>query len=352
MNNVKSRPATRRLAMMLGAIAAIVLLSLALPFTGLLLDDGAGPQAQAQTSAAQAAPELDKGFGESNPRANYWKAVRAGNAGYTAVRGPEAGVLIQNGGVNWRALRNGPIAFWGSVALAVMAVLIVLFHLLRGRVKIEGGRSGMTVPRWSALERLLHALVAISFVILLVTGLSMLYGRNVLIPVIGKDAFAAWMALGKILHNYSGPVFGVSLVLLLLKLLPANIPNGTDIKWFLSGGGLIGRGHSSAGRMNAGEKLWFWLLATFGVAVIVTGLYLILDPALPRDQAQTMLIVHAACALLVMAVAIGHVYIGTLGTEGSLEGMSTGRVDVAWAKQHHDLWYAEMQQKGVRPEQR
>lgn len=343
MSTQGRRGGLRKTLMVLASVAAIAVLSLALPFTGLLLT---GPSdAVAQTRAA--APE---GFTDGNPRANFWREVRRGNEGYSAIKGNERGVLIQNGGENWRNLRNGPITRYGGIVLGAMVVAIVLFQLLRGRVRIEGGRSGLTVPRWSGLERTLHWVTAVSFIVLTVTGLSLLYGRSVMIPLIGKDAFAAWAALAKVLHNYSGPVFGVALVLLLLKLLPSNIPNRSDLQWFARGGGLIGHGHPSAGRMNAGEKLWYWLLATFGIALVASGLVLDLLTDLTREQSQTAHLVHAATALVVMAVALGHVYIGTAGTEGSLEGMTTGRVDANWARQHHDQWLEELAAKGVKAE--
>ncbi|MEZ5740867.1 MAG: formate dehydrogenase subunit gamma [Burkholderiaceae bacterium] len=168
-----------------------------------------------------------------------------------------------------------------------------------------------------------------------------------MIPLIGKDAFAAWAAVAKLIHNYAGPVFGVTLVLLLLMLLPHNIPNGNDVRWFLKGGGLLSKNsHPPAGRMNGGEKAWYWLLATVGVAVIVTGGVMIFILDLTREQSQIALTVHAISSLIITAVALGHIYIGTAGTEGSLEGMTTGKVDLNWARQHHDLRVEDLQRKG------
>lgn len=348
MSGPGRRGLLRKTLTVLASVAAIAVLSFALPFTGLLMTGPGGAvagEANAQTRVAAA-----EGFDSGNPRSNMWREVRRGVEGYSAIKGIERGVLIQNGGENWRALRNGPVSRWGGILLGAAVVAIALFHLLRGRVKIEGGRSGMTVPRWNVLDRGLHAIVAVSFVVLMVTGLSLLYGRAVLIPVIGKDAFAAWAGLAKVLHNYAGPVLAVSLVLFLLKLLPANIPNGTDLKWFARGGGLVGRGHPAAGRMNGGEKAWYWLLATFGMAMVVTGVYMDFFVDLTREQSQTLHLVHVATALIVMAVALGHIYIGTAGTEGSIDGMKTGRVDVNWARQHHDLWLEEIAARGVQPE--
>lgn len=331
-----------------GSLFAILLLSLAAPFTGLLLtDDG--------VAVAQEKDALSGSFGESNPRSNFWDAVRDGNSGYSAVKGVDSGMLINNGGENWRQLRNGPIFYWGWVLLAAAVGAIVLFHLFTLATKstrLENGRSGVMVKRWGGLSRLLHWVTAITFILLAITGLSLFYGRELLIPLIGKDAFAAWASIAKEIHNYGGPVFSVSLTLLLLMLLPFNIPNGTDIKWFFSFGGLLSKkSHPDAGRMNGGEKVWFWLLAIVGGAVVVSGVLMlfgteIYGTGLTREGSQTAMVVHGIASLVILAVALGHIYIGTAGTEGSLEGMTSGKVDLNWARQHHNLWVEDLERKG------
>jgi len=310
-----------------------LMLALAAPFA----DSGA--QAWAQDAGT-----------ETNERANFWRAVRGGVEGYTAVQGPETNVLIQNGGENWRYLRTEVILQYGGYVILGMIGLIALFFVLVGRVKLEHGREGMTVERWSLFDRTLHWYTAILFIILSITGLSLLFGRELLIPYIGKDNFAAYAQIAKDIHNYLGPFFAVGLVLELLKWLPHNIPRWVDIVWFFKGGGLIGHGHPSSWRMNGGEKLWYWLLFIIGLALVASGLVLNF-PLFGQTRADMQLaqLVHAGGSVVLIAVALGHIYIGTLGTEGSLEGMVTGRVDTEWAKQHHDLWYEELLAKGVQP---
>ncbi len=334
----------KKFLLLIGSVLTVVALSLLLPFAGLLLPDAAIAQNQ---DAEQAITDAQKGFGSDvNPRANFWRAVREGNAGVSQVKGTDANVLINSSGENWRAIRNGPVFYWGWIAFAAVAVVLLLFWLLRGRIKLDDGKSGVKVKRWGGFSRLLHWVTAISFIVLSATGLSLFYGRAVMIPLLGKDGFSAWANLAMTIHNYVGPVFAATLVLFLLILLKDNIPNGTDIKWFLKGGGMFGKSHPSAGRMNGGEKGWYWLLAIVGGAVVVTGLAMIFIMDLPRDQSQLAMGIHAIGALILMAVALGHIYIGSIGTEGALEGMTSGDVDVNWARQHHDLWLRDLQKKG------
>ncbi|GMQ75549.1 MAG: formate dehydrogenase subunit gamma [Gammaproteobacteria bacterium] len=287
---------------------------------------------------------------DSNPRANYWRAVRRGNEGYTSVVGQETGVLIQNGGQNWRQLRNGPVATIGGWALFLVVLAIVLFFGVKGPVPLDDGRSGRTVARWSMANRVLHWYTAILFIVLAITGLSLLFGRAVLIPLLGPEGFAAWAAISKGLHNYGGPAFSIGVVLMLVFWARYNLPEKGDWNWLVQGGGLIGKGkHPPAGRVNAGEKIFtYGGMLIFGLAVVVTGFILDFPNfGQSRDLMQTANIIHGISSIIWMALMAGHIYLGSVGVEGAFEGMNTGRVDENWAKQHHSLWYEEARREGT-----
>ncbi len=293
---------------------------------------------------------------DTNPRANYWRAVRDGQGGYSAVTGTsmegevvntETSMLINNGGQNWRQVRNGLIANYGGWFLFLVLIAILLFFAKVGRVPVEHGLSGQKVQRWNAFERFVHWVTAISFIILAISGLSLLFGRAVLIPLMGYPGFAAYAGLAKGLHNFVGPwLFTPGVALMIILWIRHNIPNAEDIQWFTQGGGFVGKGkHPHAGRMNGGEKIWFWFICTVGVAAIVSGFFMDFPNwwSASREGMQLASVVHAITGILWIALWFGHAYLGTIGTEGSLEGMTTGRVDVNWAKQHHDRWYEEVQ---------
>ena len=317
------------------SLAAILTLSLAAPFLGALLPSGATPAA-AEESA------------EVNPRSEYWREVRGGNVGYSAVDGDEAGSLVNSGGQNWRRIRNGWVA--NFMPLLIVAVLIALcaYHALRGQNKIAEPLSGRKVLRWKTYERALHFAMAGLFIVLAITGLSLLLGRALLIPILGKDAFAAYAVFAKDLHNYLGPPFMALLLAVVVLWARHNIFNAVDAQWLKRWGGLFGGGeHPHAGRMNGGEKIWFWIVAVVGGAVCVSGL--VLDfPNFDQSRAamQAAHLFHATLGVGWIAVALGHIYIGTLGTEGALEGMATGYVSEEWARQHHDLWLEDIQKEG------
>ena len=208
------------------------------------------------------------------------------------------------------------------------------------------GSKNSSVSFWSAGTRRLHWLTAGLFVILAITGLSLLYGRAVLIPVFGHHGFAAYAAIAKFTHNILGPAFMIGLFIMIIKWFKNNFLYKVDLEWFKAFGGMVGDKHPSAEKLNGGEKLWFWTLATAGVALCLSGL--VLDfPNFDQEREIIQLshLIHLLTSLVLIAFAFGHIYIGTVGTEGALEGMVPGQVDTAWAQQHHDLWLQEVEQQ-------
>tara|TARA_R110001606_G_scaffold361754_7_gene515254 strand:+ start:168488 stop:169504 length:1017 start_codon:yes stop_codon:yes gene_type:complete len=276
---------------------------------------------------------------QTNPRSDYWRLVRENTKGYSAVKGRETNELIQGSGQNWRQLRNGPIATYGSWLIGFTLAVLALFYMWRGKVELTHPRTGQTIERWTLNERRMHWLTAGLFVILGITGMSLLYGRLVLIPLFGHHGFSAYAEIAKWVHNVLGPVFMVSLLSMIVVWFKNNFLNKIDLEWFKAFGGMVGDKHPSAEKLNGGEKLWFWTLATVGVALCLTGL--VLDfPNFDQEREiiQISHLIHVLTALILTSFAFGHIYIGTIGTEGALEGMVTGQVDTAWAEQHHDLW--------------
>lgn len=286
-----------------------------------------------------------------NPSTDLWRAVRQREApatGSTQVRGVETGTLIDRSGDDWRNYRRNDFIGNAGLFIAAVAGLIMVFYVIRGRIRIPGGRSGRRIKRFPDIDRTIHWFTAILFIFLALTGLTLLFGRFVILPVFGADAFSVVASASKEGHNLFGPLFLVSIILLFVRFAAKNIPRLRDITWLVKGGGIIGNAHASAGFFNAGEKIWFWAVILLGLAVSITGLVLVF-PVLGqgREIMQLALIVHGIAAVLFIAGSFGHIYIGTIGTEGSLESMTTGYVDESWAEAHHDLWYEEVKSQGA-----
>lgn len=286
----------------------------------------------------------------------------------TQVRGPAADVLIQDGGMPWLELREGPIITYGGGAILAFIALLVVFYLVRGKIRIEGGPSGVTIQRFKAIERFGHWLLAGSFIVLGLTGLITLMGRSFLIPVFGAEAFATLAAGSKWIHNNISWAFMLGLVMTFVMWVAHNIPDKLDWQWLKAGGGIFSDSHPSAKKFNAGQKIVFWTVMVLGVSVSLSGLSLLfpfqmpmfsdtfgvinsifgteLNTALtPHEEMQYANIWHSIVAFVMMLAIIAHIYIGTVGMEGAYDAMGSGQVDVEWARQHHDLWVAEEETK-------
>lgn len=279
---------------------------------------------------------------DSNPRANFWRAVREGVPGYTSVTTPGHRVLILNSGENWREIRNEVLIRFSPWLLIAALAVMGLFYWRIGPDRLEE-RTGVKVQRYAPWERAMHWYTAGLFIIMAVTGLCLLLGRVVLIPLVGHPIVSGAMQASKVLHNYCGPLLLVGFALIFVSWVRYNIPRKYDLEWFKGMGGLLRGPRPHIGRVNAGEKGWFWLVFLFGITVGITGV--ILDFPIwgqSRFTMQASHVIHVVVAVLFVTASFGHIYMGTIGVEGAFEGMWTGFVDKGWALQHSDLWYEEM----------
>jgi formate dehydrogenase subunit gamma len=277
--------------------------------------------------------------------------------GRTTLPDKRTGVLEQPDGRTWREFHQVTLRWIGAIAILGMLGLLVVFYLIRGMVKIEGGRSGATVKRFNAFERFVHWMTAASFVVLALSGLNITFGKELLTPLIGPVAFAEWAQWAKYAHNYLSFPFTLGVALMFLMWLAWNFPTLTDIRWLLQGGGIVGSKHPPARRFNAGQKVIYWVVVLGGGAAAVTG-YLLMFPFYATaiggytvgttDIAAVQLaqMVHAIVGVLFIAIMLAHIYIGTVGMQGAFEAMGSGDVDVNWARQHHSLWLEKETKKG------
>ncbi|MGB5474299.1 MAG: formate dehydrogenase subunit gamma [Gammaproteobacteria bacterium] len=281
-----------------------------------------------------------------NPGTELWRDVRQRDravAGSTQVRGVDTGILINVYGEDWRVFRMQRLIPYGAALMGTVLSVILLFYLVRGPLRMQGGPAGNRIQRFTVFERTTHWFTVSVFWLLALTGLILLYGRYVLIPLLGPDGFGLTASACKEAHNLFGPMFLVAILMLFVTFVKDNIYARGDMTWLLKGGGMLGGGHVSAGRFNAGEKIWFWIAVLGGIVLCATGL--ILDFAVLGQGREVMAlshVLHGIVALIVISVSFGHIYLGTAGVEGTLGSMTTGYVDEAWAKSHHDRWYAEV----------
>jgi formate dehydrogenase subunit gamma len=260
-------------------------------------------------------------------------------SGRISIPDARAGNLIQPGGREFRAFHQDTLPRIGTYAILGMLALLAVFYLFRGRIRVEGGFSGQTIERFGSISRFAHWLSATSFLALGLTGINLVFGRSLLLPVIGPESFAAISQAGKFVHNYVSFAFAFGIVLMFVMWVKDNLPSGRDLTWFAQGGGLIGSKHPLAERFNGGQKIIFWSTVLGGFALAVSGYLMMFKPIdVAIGGLQFATIIHGVTGLIMVAVILAHIYIGTLGMEGAFDAMGKGRVDLNWAKEHHRLW--------------
>jgi len=333
------------------AVMRTLLLVATLAWSGVALAQADAAKAAPADAAALPQPDdTNAARSKSQPGNNapFWRAVRESGhqAGVTNLPGAEMGVLIQpfvqypgsrytNAGEAWRQVRNRWIIPYGGALLLIIGGAIALFYWRKGPLGGHEPDSGRRIERFTPFERSAHWTNAITFSILAVSGLVMAFGKFVLLPIIGGTLFG-WLGYAlKTAHNFAGPVFAVSLVIVILTFVRDNIPNKSDLTWVLKGGGLLGAHELPSHRFNGGEKGLFWA-GVFGLGLVVVGSGLVLDKIVPglaytRGDMQVAHMIHAVATVLMMALFMGHIYMGTIGMHGAFQAMRTGYVDEAWA---------------------
>ena len=311
---------------------------------------------------AVAGPAAAQQPSQVNPTASSVKeqqllnALRGGGTvdGRVSIPDQKSGTLIQPQGRDWRQFHEVTLRWIGAIAILGMLILLVVFYLVRGQVKLESGPSGRRIVRFNAFERFIHWMTATCFIILAISGLNITFGKPLLMPLIGEPAFAGWSQWAKYAHNYLSFPFTLGVFAIFLMWIAGNIPNKVDVEWVKRGGGIVGHDHPPAYRFNGGQKMIYWIVVIGGMAVAVTG-YLLMFPfyATGVQGMQLAQTIHAIVAVLFVAAMLGHIYIGTIGMEGAFEAMGEGTVDVNWAKEHHALWLEqEMARTGPNESQR
>ena len=339
------------------------------PHGVVLAQDAAAPAASAVAGppAGFVAPEAPKPDENNAQRAKtqpgnnapFWRGVRDSGVekGISNLPGAEQGVLIQsftqypgsrltNAGEAWRQVRNQWIIPYGGALFLITLLALALYYFSKGPIGGHQRDTGRVIERFTYFERAAHWSNAITFCVLAVSGLVMAFGKFTLLPLLGGTLFG-WLTYAlKTAHNFAGPLFAVSLLVVFVTFLRDNFPGRADLTWLRKGGGLFGGSEPPSGRFNAGEKIIFWG-GVFLLGIVVVGSGLVLDKLLPgleylRGDMQIVHMIHAVAAVLMMCLFLGHIYLGTLGMKDAYKAMRTGVVDEAWAHEHHELWYDDI----------
>ena len=280
-------------------------------------------------------------------------ALKGGDkiSGRISIPDTNAANLIQPTGRDWRDFQRSKLPIVGGVTILGMIVLLAIFLMVRGRIRVAHGFAGTKLVRFASFERFIHWLTASCFIVLALSGLNISFGRILVLPLLGANAFAAMSTYAKYAHDYLAFPFMFGVAVMFLIWIKDNIPGKVDLEWIKQGGGILPNGkHPPAPRFNAGQKGVFWIVVLGGALMSFSGWFL-LFPYIPADVTtmQVLTVSHAVIAMGFIAAMLAHIYIGTVGMEGAFEAMGSGEVDLNWAKEHHSLWVEEEVAKGQAP---
>lgn len=319
-------------------------------------ESGPAPGEPADTSGDPGQIEEGKVAAAPSTIVEDWLASREQHAGllenHGFVRGvvnlpdPRGEVLQQPQGRDWRRLHNDQVTYGGGWVIFGFSLLLAVFLAVRGRIPVKHGFSGRKIERFSGFERANHWITATSFLLIALTGLVLLYGQYLLKPWMGAGPYS-WLAeASAYVHMAFMAPFAIGLLIMIVLWLRGNLPARIDWEWLKRGGGFFSDAGENppARRFNAGQKLIFWAVVLGGGFLILSGISLMLPFFwLDIQGMQWTQTIHAALGLIMIAVIIGHIYIGTVGMEGAFDAMWSGQVDRNWAEEHHDLWVAELE---------
>jgi formate dehydrogenase subunit gamma len=268
--------------------------------------------------------------------------------GRVTIPDGKASLLQQPQGRDYRAFHERMLPWIGAILILGMLILLALFYFMKGRIRLHTPETGVKIRRFNVVERLTHWMTATAFIILAITGLNYFFGKRLIMPLIGPDAFSTWTYWAKYAHNFLAWPFMLGVLIMLIVWIKGNIPDRYDAAWLRHAGGFFSGRHVPAARFNAGQKLVFWSVVLGGIALAASGIVMLFPFSLADiNGMQTAQYVHAIAGVIMIAIIIAHIYIGTLGMEGAYEAMGSGEVDLAWAREHHSAWVEKEQARAA-----
>src|SRR5262245_40020593 len=243
----------------------------ALAQTTTVPDDPAGGKPPAGVTADPKPDETNAQRAKSQPGNNapFWRGVReSGNQpGFTTLPDNEGATLIQRltrypgsdfttAGEAWRQVRNQWIVPYGGSLLLIVLLAFALFYWRKGPLGHAENSGGGRIERFTPFERAAHWTNATAFVVLAVSGIVMAFGKAFLLPILGPTLFG-WLSYAlKNLHNFAGPLFAVSIVIVFATFVRSNFPGRDDLTWLKQSGKMLkNEEEPPSHRFNAGEKI-------------------------------------------------------------------------------------------------
>ena len=226
-----------------------------------------------------------------------------------------------------------------SILLMLLVFGLVLHYTGQGPKGADFTYEPAEILRFRVSERWTHMVRMITFLLLTLTGYIFFFNNVSLLRMLFSSPQSA-----VIFHWVTGLIFIVaSVVSLTLWARDAKFAP-YDKEWLTKRGGYLGGKEVEvpAGRLNAGQKIFFWLTVILSLIMGVTGVLLIFKTSLPLTFNCLISTIHGLIAVIFVATIIAHAYLGTIANPGTWRAMVDGKVGRMWAKKHHSEWFKEV----------
>lgn len=269
------------------------------------------------------------------------------------------GMMIQNILEYGKAgsLKLGPLFVFLQSNYATTIFLIALLgvpgaflvHYLIWGPKIFS-HDGEKIFIFPLFERIIHLIAAVAFIILIPTGLMIIFGK-----FLGGGLL---VELARHLHGFATVLFAISLVPMFLFWAIEMLPCWADVKWCFMLGGYLDKKIKEipAGKFNAGQKMWFWMASFGGLAMIVTGFFMFKQDfgwgiastigISQIDLLRASVIIHNILGILVMAFFFTHAYMSLFAIKGAIHSIITGYKEHDEVKYLHSIYYKKLKKEG------
>lgn len=274
---------------------------------------------------------------------NVWAAGRVEN-----IKGYDGGL-----GQLFTFIQGNDYFAYGVVLIILAVIAAFVLHFLIIGPK-HFSHDGKKVYAFDIVERVSHGLAAISWVILVPTGIIMMWGDK-----FGGGAFVNFM---QTLHVISTVIFTISVPPMIIYWTKRMLPVVYDIRWMMIIGGYLSKIKRPvpAGKFNAGQKAWYWVAIPGGVVMIATGAAMyFLDFSTPDvatwlgvsqiDVLRASALIHNVLGIVCAVFFLVHIYMAAIAIHGAIWSMVTGYKEEEEVYVLHHYWYQELLAKNKIP---
>ncbi len=201
------------------------------------------------------------------------------------------------------------------LVITIVPVFFFLHYVAIGPMSFP--HDGKQVYCYTLFVRIIHWLAAVSFSLLVLTGLLVIFAK-----LLGGGSLGIW---ARIVHLVTAVIFSASVIPMFLFWVREMLPAVHDLKWMLIMGGYLSKEQKAvpAGKFNAGQKMWFWLATIGGAVMAVTGYFLYSHQG-NIDTLRLSAIIHNVLGAAMVALFLVHLYMSLAAIKGSLRSMISG----------------------------